>query len=56
VAAEKLSATKTQVLCLRLFAIPVQRNDLTVLTRSFDRRPATLIWTSPFCGNLLGLE
>jgi hypothetical protein len=38
-----------------LFAIPVQRNDLTVLTHSFDSSPATLIRGSPIGGNIVGV-
>jgi hypothetical protein len=39
----------------RLFAIPVQRNDLTVLPHSFDRCPATLVRGSPIGGNIVGV-
>jgi hypothetical protein len=41
---------------LRLFATPVQRNDLAVLSHSFDRGPAALIWRSPFGRNIFGVS
>ena len=36
-------ATKMQILFLILFATATQRNDLAVLSDSFDRHPTTLI-------------
>jgi hypothetical protein len=38
-----------------LFAIPVQRNDLTVLTHSIDRCPAPLVRANPIGGNIVGV-
>ena len=37
------TATKMWILCLNLFATAPQRNDLAVLSHSFDRRPTALI-------------
>jgi hypothetical protein len=37
------SATKIQILLLNLFATAAQRNDLAVLSNSFDCRPTALI-------------
>src|SRR4030095_4651327 len=39
---------------LRLFATPIQRNDLAVLSHSFDRGTAPLIRGSPIGGNMFG--
>jgi hypothetical protein len=39
---------------LRLFATPVQRNDLAVLSHSFDRGTAPLIRGRPIGGNMFG--
>jgi hypothetical protein len=44
---------KGAILLLNL--LPVQRDDSTVLTHSFDRCPTTLIRRSPFKGNVFGL-
>ena len=39
-----------------LFAIPVQRNNLAVLSHSFDRGTAPLIRGSPIGGNIVGVR
>lgn len=54
---DEVTVTKhnqTRILILRLFATPVQRNDLAVLSHSFDRRTATLIRRSPIGGSMFG--
>jgi hypothetical protein len=48
------SATKMQMLFLNLFATAAQRNDLAVSSHGLDRRPASLIWGSPFRRNIFG--
>src|SRR5882724_8844177 len=52
----ELVATKTPMLFLRLCAAPVQRNHPAVLSHRFDSRPTTLIWGSPFRGNIFGVS
>jgi hypothetical protein len=42
-----------EILFVKLFAIPVQRNDLAVLTHSFDRSTAALLGGSPSGGNIV---
>jgi hypothetical protein len=45
---------QAEVLFLNLFAIATQRNDLAVLSHSFDRGPAPLLQGSPIGGNMFG--
>jgi hypothetical protein len=40
---------------LDVIAIPVQRNDLAILSHSFDRRSAALIWGGPLGRNIVGV-
>jgi hypothetical protein len=47
--------SKTEILFLRLFAIPAQRNDLTVLTHGFDRSTAALLGGSPSGRNIVAV-
>jgi hypothetical protein len=49
------SGIKIEILFLRLFAILVQWNDLSVLPHSFDRRPATLIRSGPLRRNIFAV-
>jgi hypothetical protein len=47
------SVTKMPILFLNLFATAAQRNDLAVLSNSFDRGTAALLRRSPIVGNVL---